>query len=170
LRTIANICTEWIGRVSSPFVIQHQERVHEGAEEVERRVPPAYINARKPPRTTAAGTTRAWHWAEVAPLVWLGMTLPLELELELEAVFVASVPVTAVAVTLGEAVVPFVEVTVAVLGRVVEETVGVTVTAVVAPPDEVLTVAGMLKAGQALSKLLIVRVQVWSMSGVGCSA
>lgn len=156
LRTIAKICTkEWIGRVPSPFVIQHP--VHEGAEEVERTVLPVYINAaRKPPRTTAAGTTRAWHWAEVAPLVRPGMTLPPELEL---AVVVASVAVTAVTVTLGgEMVVPaatdvttigvFVVVT---FGAVEETTIGVT--AVVAPPDEVLTlIAGRAKAEQVPSK------------------
>jgi len=112
----------------------------------------AYVNPRKPTRT-AAGMARAWHWAEVAPLVWPGTTLPLELEV----VFVASAPVTAVAVTLGrEAVVPAADVTtflVDVTLRDVEETKGVTVAAVVAPPDEVLTViGGMLKAGQASSK------------------
>lgn len=138
-----------------------------------REQSPAYINARKPPRTTAAGTTRACIWAEVAPLAWVGMTLLLELELELEVDFVASVPVTAVAVTLGgETVVPaatdvamevfVVEVTL----RDVEETIGV---AVVAPPDEVLT-GGMLKAGQASSKSLISLFSSVSNFGVGCSA
>jgi hypothetical protein len=102
------------------------------------------------------------------------MTLLPELEL---AVVVASVPVTAVTVTLGgETVVPaatdvtttgvfVVDVTLGAVETIVATAV---VTAVVAPPAEVLTeTAGRVKAAQVSSKVLINLFAESSTSEVG---
>ena len=102
--------------------------------------------------------TRACRWIEVAPLLPVrpGMTLPLELVLA--AAVVVPSPVTAVTVTLGgETVVPAATDVTTMGVAVVDVTLGAVeitvVTAVVAPPDEVLTLtAGRVKAEQVSSK------------------
>jgi len=121
---------------------------------------------------------RAWHWAEVAPLVRPGITLPPELEPELELgleAVVAPTPVTAVTVALGGVTVVPAATDVTTIGAfVVVVTFGdvatIVATAVVAPPDEVLTVtAGRVKAEQVSSKVLINLFAESSTSEVGVS-